>query len=71
MLMCLASILNCQIAKTELRLDALQEIVIRIQQADPHDMARLLRPRASVINGNVGHMPTASVHTGRNHADLG
>ena len=69
-LMRLAGILDGQLMQAELRLDPRQQLVARLEQADPDDVARLFRPLAGFVDGDVGNAPTAGIHTGCNNTGL-
>ena len=49
----LAGILDGQIMQAELRLHPLQELSAGLEQADPDDVARALRPFARFLDGDI------------------
>ena len=53
MLMGLAGILDCQIMQIELCLQALQDIRARLEQANPDDMTRPLRPFTRFLQSDI------------------
>jgi hypothetical protein len=70
MLMCVAGIFDCQIVQTELRLQALQEISTWLQQANPDDLPRPLRPFACFLDGDIFDAAPTSIDARCNDAGL-
>src|SRR5262249_37758577 len=67
-LMCLARVLDRQIMQAELRLHALQELVARLPQSDPHDMPWPFRPLARFLDGDIFDVASAGINAGGDHA---
>ena len=67
-LMSLAGILDCQIMQAELRLHALQEISVRLPQANPHDVPWPLRPFACFLDGDIFDAASAGINACSNDA---
>jgi hypothetical protein len=71
MLVVLASILDGQRMKAELVLHTPQQVDRRFEQADPHDVTRLARPRPGLVEGNVGDAAPLGIHARRHQALFG
>ncbi len=69
-LMGVARVLDGEIVQAELALNPPQELVGRLVQADPDDVAGLLRPGAGVLDRDVDDPPAADIDAGRDDAGL-
>lgn len=57
-----------QIMQVELRLHPKQQVAVRLEQADPDDVAGLCRPYAGLFDRNVGDALAGGIDAGRNNA---
>jgi hypothetical protein len=69
-LMGVARILDGEVVQAELALNPPQELVGRLVQADPHDVAGLFGPRAGILDRNVDDAAAADIDAGRDDAGL-
>ncbi len=70
LLMGLGGILDGQRMQLQLSLDALEQFVAGLEQADPDDMTRAGRPGAGLFDRNVGNPAPLRVYARRDNAGL-
>ena len=64
-------ILDGKVMQVELLLHAVQQLAVRLEQADPHDMPFLARPFACLLDRDVGDAPAIGIDAGGNDAGVG
>ena len=69
-LMRLLGVLDRHLMQVELLLHAAEELGGGLVEADPDDMAGLLRPLAGLLDRNVADAPAAGIDAGRDDAGL-
>jgi hypothetical protein len=67
-LMRLAGILYGQRMQVELHLHAAEQLLARLQEPDPHDMAGPPRPVAGRLDGDIRYSLAADIDAGRHDA---
>ena len=64
-------VLDGEIVQVELLLHAVQKLAVRLEQADPDDMAFLARPLAGFLDRDVGDAAAIGVDARRHDAGAG
>ena len=64
----LGRIFDGKIMKAELLLHLPQQLLLWVEQADPHDMARSTGPFACLLDGGVSDAPTLRIDAGSDDA---